>query len=408
MNEAISMWSGETVCSKPPSSGSPWTVMTFEPMPSIAAPIFTSMRARSWTCGSEAALRITVVPSISAAAISAFSVAMTDGSSMKKSTRLAGRSRASMWMSRPCSTVAPRARKASRCGSRRRRPITSPPGGGMTVRPKRVSSGPAARNDARMRSARPASTSVFVTFVGLQRDGVLGAAVHAHAEVGEQVEHRLHVPDARDVVQHDLLVREEAACQQRQRRVLVPGGDDRSGQGRPALDDELLHGAANLTAVPEPLNREQAWDLVQEWTASESLRRHMLAVEAAMRAYARKFGEDEEQWGLVGLLHDLDYERHPDLETGHPRVALAEFEERGFSPEFVRAVASHADFLGVSRDSRLEKTLFAVDELCGFVMACAYVRPQGIHGMTPKSVKKKMKTPAFAAAVNRDELREGA
>ena len=160
--------------------------------------------------------------------------------------------------------------------------------------------------------------------------------------------------------------------------------------------------------MPEPLNREQAWDLVREWTASESLRRHMLAVEAAMRAYARTFGADEEQWGLVGLLHDLDYERHPDLETGHPRVALEEFRRRGFSDEFVRAVASHADFLEVSRDSQLEKTLFAVDELCGFVMACAYVRPSGIHGMTPKSVKKKMKTPAFAAAVDRDALREGA
>ena len=127
-----------------------------------------------------------------------------------------------------------------------------------------------------------------------------------------------------------------------------------------------------------------------------------------MRAYAGKFGEDEELWGLTGLLHDLDYERHPDLETGHPRVALEELRRLGFSDELVRGVASHADFLGVSRDSRMEKTLFAVDELCGFVMACAYVRPQGIHGMTPKSVKKKMKTPAFAAAVNRDELREGA
>jgi putative nucleotidyltransferase with HDIG domain len=160
--------------------------------------------------------------------------------------------------------------------------------------------------------------------------------------------------------------------------------------------------------VPEPLSREEAWALVQEWTASESLRRHMLAVEAAMRAYAAKFGEDEELWGLTGLLHDLDYERHPDLETGHPRVALKELERLGFSEELRRGVASHADFLGVSRESRMEKTLFAVDELCGFVMACAYVRPQGIHGMTPKSVKKKMKTPAFAAAVNRDELREGA
>ena len=160
--------------------------------------------------------------------------------------------------------------------------------------------------------------------------------------------------------------------------------------------------------MSEPLSREQAWDLFCSWTESESLRRHVLAVEAAMRAYARRFGEDEEVWGLVGMLHDLDYERHPDLETGHPRVALKELEEQGFSPEFVRAVASHADFLGVSRDSAMEKTLFAVDELSGFLMACAYVRPEGIHGMTPKSVKKKMKTPAFAAAVNRDELRAGA
>jgi putative nucleotidyltransferase with HDIG domain len=160
--------------------------------------------------------------------------------------------------------------------------------------------------------------------------------------------------------------------------------------------------------MSEPLSRDQAWDLFCSWTASESLRRHVLAVEAGMRAYARRFGEDEERWGLVGMLHDLDYERHPDLETGHPRVALKELEERGFSPEFVRAVASHADFLEVPRESPMEKTLYAVDELSGFVMACAYVRPEGIHGMTPKSVKKKMKTPAFAAAVDRDAMRAGA
>jgi putative nucleotidyltransferase with HDIG domain len=160
--------------------------------------------------------------------------------------------------------------------------------------------------------------------------------------------------------------------------------------------------------MSEPLSREQAWDLFCSWTESESLRRHVLAVEAAMRAYARRFGEDEETWGLVGMLHDLDYERHPDLETGHPRMALKELEQQGFSPEFVRAVASHADFLEVPRESAMEKTLYAVDELCGFVMACAYVRPEGIHGMTPKSVKKKMKTPAFAAAVDREAMREGA
>jgi putative nucleotidyltransferase with HDIG domain len=156
------------------------------------------------------------------------------------------------------------------------------------------------------------------------------------------------------------------------------------------------------------LSRPEAWSLFCEWTESPSLRKHVLAVEAAMRAYARRFGEDEELWGITGLLHDLDYERHPDLATGHPRIAIAELEARGYPPEMVRAVASHASFLGVSRDSSMEKTLFAVDELSGFVMACAYVRPTGIHGLTPKSVKKKMKTPAFAAAVNRDELREGA
>jgi putative nucleotidyltransferase with HDIG domain len=155
-------------------------------------------------------------------------------------------------------------------------------------------------------------------------------------------------------------------------------------------------------------SREQAWNLLCEWTESDSLRRHMLAVEAAMRAYAPRFGGDVELWGLTGLLHDLDYERYPDLETGHPRHAMKELEARGYPPELVRAVASHATYLGVSRDSPMEKTLFAVDELCGFVMACAYVRPEGLVGMTPKSVKKKLKTPAFAAAVSREDIAAGA
>ncbi len=155
-------------------------------------------------------------------------------------------------------------------------------------------------------------------------------------------------------------------------------------------------------------SRDEAWTLLCEWVQSESLRRHCLAVEASMRAYARERGEDEELWGVVGLLHDMDYERFPDLDTGHPRKALEELERRDVDPVIVRAIASHADFLGVSRDSPLEKTLYAVDELSGFVLACAYVRPQGLEGMTPKSVKKKLKTPAFAAAVNRDEVRAGA
>ena len=154
--------------------------------------------------------------------------------------------------------------------------------------------------------------------------------------------------------------------------------------------------------------RDQAWELFCEWTESESLRKHVLGVEAAMVAYARKFGEDEELWAATGILHDLDYEKYPDLETGHPRYALKELEERGYPPELIDAVAGHAPYLGVPRETPLAKTLYAVDELSGFVAAVALVRPQGIHGMTPKSVKKKLKTPAFAAAVNRDEVRQSA
>jgi putative nucleotidyltransferase with HDIG domain len=159
------------------------------------------------------------------------------------------------------------------------------------------------------------------------------------------------------------------------------------------------------------LSREEAWDLLAEWVQSPSLRKHCLAVEAAMVAYARKNGADEERWAVAGLLHDADYERFPDLddtEDGHPRTILRVLRERDVDPEIVDAIAGHAPFLGVARETPMAKTLYAVDELSGFIVACAYVRPEGIHGMTPKSVKKKLKTPAFAAAVNRDEVREGA
>jgi predicted hydrolase (HD superfamily) len=159
--------------------------------------------------------------------------------------------------------------------------------------------------------------------------------------------------------------------------------------------------------MPEP-TRPEAWTLVCEWIASDSLRKHVLGVEAAMRAYARAGGEDEELWGITGLVHDLDYERYPDLETGHPRHALAELEARGYPAEVIDAVAGHAEFLGVPRETQLAKTLFAVDELSGFIAACALVRPTGIEGMKAKSVRKKLKTPSFAAGVDRDQVRRGA
>src|SRR5919201_4286803 len=155
--------------------------------------------------------------------------------------------------------------------------------------------------------------------------------------------------------------------------------------------------------MSEP-SRDDAWNLFCEWTESDSLRKHVLGVEAAMRAYARKFGEDEERWAVAGIVHDLDYERYPDLETGHPRKALEELEARGYPQDVIDAVAGHADFLGVPRETQMAKTLYAVDELSGFIAACALVRPTGIEGMKPKSVRKKLKQPSFAAKVDRGQI----
>jgi predicted hydrolase (HD superfamily) len=152
--------------------------------------------------------------------------------------------------------------------------------------------------------------------------------------------------------------------------------------------------------------RDDAWALVCEWIESDSLRKHVLGVEAAMRAYARRDGEDEEKWAITGLVHDLDYERYPDLDTGHPRYALAELEERGYPQDVIDAVAGHADFMGVPRETRLAKTLYGIDELSGFVVACALVRPTGIEGMKPKSVRKKLKQPSFAAKVDRGQIQQ--
>jgi putative nucleotidyltransferase with HDIG domain len=160
-----------------------------------------------------------------------------------------------------------------------------------------------------------------------------------------------------------------------------------------------------------PLSRAEARDLLDEWVQSASLRRHCLAVAASMSAYARRRGADEELWFVTGLLHDADYERHPDMDDeadGHPRTIMRVLRERDADPQIVEAIAGHAPYLGVPRETDLAKTLFAVDELSGFVLACAAVRPEGIGGMTPKSVKKKLKAPAFAAAVSRDDVRQGA
>ena len=155
------------------------------------------------------------------------------------------------------------------------------------------------------------------------------------------------------------------------------------------------------------MNREQSWELMCTWTESDSLRKHMLAVEAAMRAYARRFGEDEEKWGITGLLHDMDYEKHPTPDE-HPMVGVRELESRGYPEEVIHAIKGHADYLDVPRDTLMSKTLYAVDELSGFIVACALMRPEGLENMKAKSVRKKMKQKSFAAAVNREDIVRGA
>ncbi len=153
--------------------------------------------------------------------------------------------------------------------------------------------------------------------------------------------------------------------------------------------------------------REAAYALLLEWVQSESLRRHMLAVEAALRAYATYYDADEELWGITGLLHDLDYERFADMEdivNGHPRTELRLFRERNYPPELIHAVEAHATFLGVPRETQLDKALLACDELTGLILACAYVRPdRDLRGVKVSSVKKKWKDKAFTAAIDRQE-----
>jgi putative nucleotidyltransferase with HDIG domain len=156
------------------------------------------------------------------------------------------------------------------------------------------------------------------------------------------------------------------------------------------------------------LTRDAAWALLTEWTKSESLRKHALAVEASVRGYARLFGEDEEAWGLVALLHDFDYERYQTAED-HPFRGCEELQRRGYPEWVTRAILSHADYSGVARASRLEKTLYACDEMSGFVTAASLVRPsKSVLDLEPSSVIKRMKDKAFARNVSRDDLRRGA
>ena len=167
-----------------------------------------------------------------------------------------------------------------------------------------------------------------------------------------------------------------------------------------------------MTDLPVP-PREQTLALMHEYTASDSLRKHMLSVEAAMRAYAEKFGEDVERWGTTGLIHDFDYERYPNSEhsstEGHPAEGVRILRDRGYPEDILRAILGHATYSGVPRDTLMAKTLFAVDELTGLITATALVRPtKNVHEVETKSVRKKMKDKAFARGVSREDVMTGA
>ena len=155
------------------------------------------------------------------------------------------------------------------------------------------------------------------------------------------------------------------------------------------------------------ITRERAFETLTRHTKSEALLRHALAVEASVRAYARKLGEDEELWGVTALLHDFDWEMHPTLDQ-HPQDGAAILREEGYPEEVVEGILSHAEHLELPRDTPMKKALFACDELSGFIHACGLVRPDGIETLEPKSVKKKLKQPSFAAGVNRDDVYKGA
>lgn len=159
------------------------------------------------------------------------------------------------------------------------------------------------------------------------------------------------------------------------------------------------------------ITRDQAHQLLREWVQSESLRGHMLSVEAAMRAYAKKYGEDPQAWGIAGLLHDFDYEKYPEVDavakTGHPFEGVRLLQSLNYPPEIIEAILGHALYSGVPRTSNMAKCLFACDELCGFIVACAHMRPDKLETLTAESVKKKLKDKKFAAKVSREDIAQG-
>src|SRR4051794_1997244 len=298
------------------------------------------------------------------------------------------------------------------CGSSRLRPITSPPGGGIVARPKRASSGPASRNDARILLQSAGSGADFETpdastrtsFDPVQPESAPRSASRSSIVSTSRMRGTLLSVTAPSARRH--------AARIGKAPFLLPAARIRPLRGRePSITKASARAGttamAGYASQPVTPTRQQAWETLTRYTKSESLLRHALAVEASTAAYARKFEEDEELWRVAALLHDFDYEVHPTLDK-HPQDGAPILRDEGYPEEVVETVLSHAEHLGLPRDTLLKKALFACDELSGFVHACARVRPTGLEGLEPKSVKKKLKQPSFAAGVHRDEVYKGA
>ena len=284
----------------------------------------------------------------------------------------------------------------------------------MLARPWRASSGPASRNDARMLLASSSSTSV-PDVLRVHAHLVLARPLDLGAEVAEQLDHRLDVADPRHVRELHRLVGEQARGEDRQRAVLVAGRAEPPVERAAALDHERLchwpddcrghwgHYASPACRRPaqRPGRRSRATRRARRCCATRSPSRRR------RRRTRHGFGEDEELWRVAALLHDFDYEIHPTLDK-HPQDGAPILREEGYSDEVIDAILSHANHLSVPRDTPLKRSLFACDELSGFVHACGLVRPTGLDGLEPKSVKKKLKQPSFAAGVSRDDVYEGA
>ena len=263
--------------------------------------------------------------------------------------------------------------------------MKSPPGGGIRASPKRAKSGPASRNDALIRADSSSSGDVSAIASACRRSSL--AAVHSTFTPS-----RSRIASCASVsrILGTFWSKTSSSVSRQAARIgraafLLPAAEISPVSGSPPwiTNFSVMRRARVDDGIVADPTRQEAWDLVCEWVESDSLRKHLLGVEAAMVAYARKLGGDEERWAVTGLVHDLDYERHPDLddtENGHPRTALRLFEELGWPQDVIDAVAGHATFLGVPRESDMAKALFAVDELSGFIAACALVRPTGHRG----------------------------